>query len=83
MVEQDDSNLPPVVLIDDPGPGVNAMLCSQARPWRYPAVRARGGLDCQASLHDALPSSRDHTVLSAVGRRGQMFRFRLSSITIA
>ena len=57
------TDIPPVVLVHDPGPDVDVLLPGEAGPGRHSAVGAAGDADLNVRLHEALPAGGDAGVL--------------------
>ena len=57
------TDIPPVVLVHDPGPDVDVLLPGEAGPGRHSAVRAARDADLDVRLHEALPAGGDACVL--------------------
>lgn len=70
MVEQDDADLAPVVLVHDTRARVDKVLDGEARPRRDARVRAGRGGQGQAGGHDGPAAGGDGDVLAAVGCGG-------------
>ena len=68
VVEENDADVAPVVLVNDPGPGIYEVLPGQARPWCDAAVGSGWHFDGDVSLHHLLASGWHRAVVGAASR---------------
>merc|ERR1740128_1368294 len=66
MVEHDNTDIAPVVLVHHPGPDVDVVFPGEAGPRSHTAVGAARDADLKVSLHQTLASCWDGGILGTV-----------------
>lgn len=66
VIEQDDTDIATVVLVDDTGTNVDEILPCQSRAWCDAAVCAFGHFDLYVRLHQLLATCRDNRIVCTI-----------------